>query len=76
MTKQKRAVMLEFIDDSNNWAWYSVLITKTPRQAIISYLIDCGYIDDEKETKIKQDTDGIWYDEKNEDIRAYYINLE
>jgi hypothetical protein len=76
MTKQPKpikAVMTEYLNDNNSWEWYSVNRT-TPDQAICTYLFEVDAIDDDTKITFKE-SDGKYYCDQYEDVRAYYITI-
>ena len=77
-TKQKTAVMVEFIDDTNNWNWFDVRVNTTPEKAIIDYLENHGLIEENEKvtftTEMTEDGYEAVYADKD-DVRAFIINL-
>jgi hypothetical protein len=66
--RDNKVIMVEHIDDNNNWAWYAVIKGTTPKKAIEWYLSEQGL-----EDNVIQQKDG-WYSEE-ENVRAYEISL-
>ena len=74
-----RVVMLEFINDLNEWSWYSITRNDTPRRAIKRYLKEYGLDDEIIRTEKDPDLCIVGKNEvlyaENTDIRAYYIDI-
>lgn len=75
--ENNRAVMVEYIDDCNNWSWYGVYINTTPEDAIKAYLKESAEIEPEKVTFIEGGDEGYTYpsEEVSIDVRAQWIDL-
>jgi len=71
-----KAVMVEYIDDTNSWSWYAITTNDTPKKALTRY---CEDFDEEYKIEEKEYTDysggeKVYYIDVI-DVRAYYINI-
>lgn len=68
------ALMLEYIGESNEWEWYSILFDCTPFEAIQNYLYENNedeYILDNFNKTYNHELEKIEID----NVRAYYITI-
>lgn len=73
-----KVVMVEFIDNNNEWAWCDVIRNTTPRQAILDHISDNVDELPENPTFIEEGDFGgnpMVYCKEYEDVRAYYITI-
>ena len=73
-----KAVMVEYIDENNQWAWYEVSKNETPKQAIKRYLDNdelCAEIIKVKGYDVPGCASGEYWIAKTEDVRAFYITI-
>ena len=70
--KRIQATMVEYIDDTNEFAWYDVFMGVTPRQALKLYAKE----HDLEQVVIERILNGIdGYRINDHEARAYYITI-
>ncbi len=71
MKNKNKAIMVEFINDNNDWVWYSVYKNCTAKQALESYWYEnCS---EEVKPEFIENKDGLYL--KDTDARAYEIDI-
>ncbi|KKL87964.1 hypothetical protein LCGC14_1929420 [marine sediment metagenome] len=68
---KNKAVIVEYLDNGNAWAWSSVHLKTTPKEAIKNYLKEHDLLRGFKEKDIKQNSREFYWC----DVRAYEIEL-
>lgn len=66
--KQRKLIMVEYLNDDNCWTWYAVYDNATPQEAIKEYCKDHSL----KSGKIKEEDNTFYCDE---DVRAYEVEV-
>ncbi len=70
MENEKQAIMVEWIDDTNTWAWYAVFENSTIEKALRICLAENEC---DKTQAIKEERDGYYTADDN--FRAYHFNI-